>query len=354
LTIIVLGYHGMKPQFDIIGFGELLLRLGANGFETLDALPCFQPYIGGAEANVMVGLSRLGWACNLISVLPKHDLASGARDELRRHGVGISDINWVENGRLGLYFFSQGAVSRPSNIVYDRQGSAFAQFDFSAINWSELLSEARYFHVSGVTAALGRNAYEAVKASLNYARIKGMISAYDGNFRPKLWEVWDKDPAPLIKSLMKEATLLFAGPKDMAMVLGRQFSCDLDMAKACFDQFPSVNEIIYTRREVISSQHNRLQGVGFRKDEGGQIDHYETPMVDMMGIVDRIGGGDAFAAGYYHGHLLNAPLSKCLELGVAAAMIKHATHGDFARLNQEDLTISLNSLMGGPHLDVRR
>jgi len=344
----------MKPRFDVVGFGEILLRLGASGHETLDALPQFRPYVGGAEANVMVGLSRLGWMTNLLSVLPSHDLAMGARDELRRHGVGIDDIQWQDHGRLGLYYLSQGAVSRPSNIIYDREGSAFVQHYFQSWNWDDLSAQGRCFHVSGVTAALGANAYEAVRLALKSARTQGLLSAYDGNFRPKLWEKGGKDPAPLISALMSEATILLAGPKDMAMVMGRQFANDLEMAQASFEHFPNLNELVYTRREVLSSQHNRLQALGFRRDSKGELEYYETPMMDMVGIVDRIGGGDAFAAGYYHGLLQKASLGASLEWGLAAAMLKHATPGDLARIGLVDLQICLDRIHGAPPMDVRR
>ncbi|MBW8880240.1 MAG: sugar kinase [Asticcacaulis sp.] len=290
----------MPDTQTFVGFGELLIRLTATGGNLLEALPALQPFVGGAEANVAIGLARLGHAARMVSVVPDNALGLGAVQELRRWGVDVSNVA-TGPGRMGLYFLTPGAIHRPSDILYDRAGSAFATARFSRLSWNRLLRGAGWLHVSGVTAALGANCVAAALKAMQAARAGGVKVSYDCNFRPKLWEAWGGDAPTLIRQLMTEADLVFGGHRDIALVTGESFADERAAAERAFALFPNLQRLVGTRRTQVSVDHNRLAGLMFTRDAS-----YETETYDVERIVDRIGGGDAFAAGIFHGLLTGA------------------------------------------------
>ena len=327
-----------------VAFGELLVRLTATGGHLLDALPPLQPVVGGAEANVAVGLSRLGHAARMVSVVPDNGLGQAAVQELRRHGVDTTAVTTAP-GRMGLYFLTPGAIHRPSDILYDRQGSAFATARFNRIVWRRVLKGAGWLHVSGITAALGANCVTAALKALDAARELGVKVSYDCNYRPKLWEAWGGDAPALIRQLIERADLVFGGQRDIELIFGRPFAGEQAAADHAFAAFPHLQYLTGTRREQVNVDHNRLTGLMFTRDAT-----LETATVDIERIVDRIGGGDAFAAGIFHGFLTGADDSKALDYGLACACLKHAQPGDASLAGVADL----DGFLSGDGFDVRR
>src|SRR5687768_6131452 len=181
----------------IVCFGELLLRLGAPGRQVLLQSPQFEVFVGGAEANVAVSLARFGHDSAQVGVYPDNALGAAAAGELRRHGVDTRALR-TGPGRMGLYFLTPGAVHRPSEVLYDRAGSAFALADPAAYDWPALLAGADWLHLSGVTPALGERAAAAAIAAAREARRLGVKVSFDGNYRPKLWEAWNGDAPGLL------------------------------------------------------------------------------------------------------------------------------------------------------------
>ena len=327
-----------------VAFGELLIRLSATGGKLLESLPDLALHVGGAEANVCVGLARLGHETRMISVVPDNALGIAARDELRRWGVDTSEVALVP-GRMGLYFLTPGAIHRPSDIVYDRAGSAFAAADFTAYDWSAALKGAGWLHVSGVTAALGEASFNAALAAMRAARAAGLKVSFDCNYRPKLWAAWGGDPVHMIPQLMAEADLIFGGHRDIELVSGQKFADARAAADHAFLTFPRLQRLVCTRREQVSADHNRLAGLMYTRD-----DTLETKMFEVAGIVDRIGGGDAFAAGVLHGLMRGETDAKALDYGIACGCLKHAQPGDLSLATAADLDGFLSD--GG--FDVRR
>jgi len=328
----------------VVCFGELLLRLTATGGHLLEELPALQPFIAGAEANVAVGLARLGHATNMVSVVPRDALGAAAVNTLRRWGVDTGGIV-AAPGRMGLYFLTPGAIHRPSDILYDRTGSAFATYDFSGFDWACILAGAGWLHVSGITAALGANCVEAALAAMTAANAAGIHVSYDCNFRPKLWQAWGGDAPGLISQLVEKADLVFGGRRDIELIRGRAFGDEQAAADEAFAAFPRLQKLVGTRREQVSADHNRLSGVMFTR--AGKL---ETAVHDVERIVDRIGGGDAFAAGVLHGLLSGTSDQKALDYGIACGCLKHAQPGDFSLATVTDL----EDLLDGGGYDVRR
>ncbi|EGF92368.1 2-dehydro-3-deoxygluconokinase [Asticcacaulis biprosthecium C19] len=335
----------MADTNTFVCFGELLVRLTATGGRLLEELPPLAPFVGGAEANVAIGLTRLGHATRMVSIVPDNALGLGAKQELRRWGVDVNDVT-TGAGRMGLYFLTPGAIHRPSDILYDRAASAFATAKFNRLNWRRLLKNAGWLHVSGVTAALGANCVAAALKAMQTARELGMQVSYDCNYRPKLWEAWGGDAPKLIKDLINEADLVFGGIRDIELITGEDFNArEQDAAEYAFKLFPNLKRLVGTRRTQVSVDHNRLAGLMFTP---GKV--LETETYDIERIVDRIGGGDAFAAGVFHGILSGTSDRAALDFGIACACLKHAQPGDASLATASDL----DGFVGGGGFDVKR
>lgn len=340
----------MNTAGHVVCFGELLLRLAAVGDELLLQSPRLAVSVGGAEANVAVSLARLGVAASVVTVLPDNGLGHAARDELRRHGVDTSAVSFTP-GRMGLYFLTPGSVLRPSEVLYDRANSAFARSPPDAVDWSTPLDGAAWLHVSGVTPAIGPNGAAAAVRAVQAARAQGVAVSFDGNYRGKLWAAWKGDAPSILRSMFVNATIAFADERDIGLILGRDFSQGgveerrRLAAEAAFAAFPNLTHLAATIRVHHGVTHQDLSALMFtRKRE------LATRAFPLSGIVDRIGAGDAFAAGVLHGLIKGEGDQASLEFGLAAACLKHSIPGDFNLAGEADI----RALLAGGNFDVRR
>lgn len=332
----------------LVFFGELLIRMTAPGRELLMQSPTLNIHVGGAEANVAIGLANLRHATAMVGAVPDNALGRGALAAVRGQGVDCSAVqSW--NGRMGLYFLSVGAGLRASEIVYDRAGSAFAAARAEDFDWDWLLDGARLLHLSGITPALGPGSAEAALAAARAANRLGVPVSFDGNYRAMLWDSWDSDPRAVLGELIGLAEILFGNHRDIGLVLGREFSGDgpdrrREAADAAFAAFPDLKIIASTARHVVDVDCHRISA---RVDTRG--DAAQTEEVSVSGIVDRIGAGDAFAAGVLHAHLTYGDLHAMARTGLALTCLKHSLPGDASLFGQADID-AFNA--GG--LDVRR
>ena len=331
-----------------VGFGEILLRLSVPGRGLLLQATGLDIHVGGAEANVCVALARLGHPSRMISVLPANELGNIGRSALSAAGVDTSLIQHG-GGRMGLYFLEPGASLRPSRIVYDRAASAFALADKELFDWPRLLAGAAMLHVSGVTAALGPASSAAALAAMTAAREAGIPTSFDANYRAQLWEKWNPDPSEILRALVDQTDLLFGNHRDISLLLGRLFSGDgpdrrREAAEAAFAAFPKLDRIASTSRHI---DHVDCHRIAARLDTRQQA--FQTGEVEVAGIVDRIGAGDAFAAGLIHGLMNGAGEDRALRDGLALACLKHSQPGDAALFTTADL-----AAFEAGSLDVRR
>ena len=334
-------------------FGELLLRLAAPGRELLLQSPALEVRIGGAEANVGVSLARFGHEVAMLGTTADNALGHAALGELRRHGVDTRAVRAVD-GRMGLYFLAAGAGHRPSEVLYDRAASAFALAPAASYDWPTLLQGAGWLHVSGVTPALGAATATAATEAVRAAAALGVRVSFDGNFRPKLWAAWDGDPARILRPLLEGAEIAFADHRDVDVVLGAEGG-EPDAphaqrfaraARRAFDAFPRLQRLACTTRAQASVEHHALGAL--MATRGGDL-HQVEPR-ELPGIVDRIGGGDAFAAGVLHGLLSGWDDAESLRFGHAAGCLKHSVPGDFNLCDAQDVM----ALVRGDRLDVKR
>ena len=332
----------------IVFFGELLIRLSAPGNELLMQSPSLNLHVGGAEANVAIGLANLGHDCRMVSVVPDNALGRGALSAVRGQGVDCSGVAKAK-GRMGLYFLAVGAGLRASEIVYDRAGSSFAQAMAGNFDWDSHLAGAGMLHLSGITPALGPASSEAALAAARAAKRLGIPISFDGNYRAMLWEAWDSDPRAVLSELIGMSDILFGNHRDLSLVLGKAFSGEgadrrREAAEAGFAAFADLKIMASTARHTVSADHHRIAArVDLRS--GG----HQTEEVDVTGIVDRIGAGDAFAAGVLHAHLNGGDAAAMAQTGLALTVLKHSLPGDASLFQQADIDAFI---AGG--LDVRR
>lgn len=332
----------------VVCFGEMLLRMSTPAGRRIADAQALELVVGGAEANVAVALAALGHATRIVTLLPDHALGERALGAIRAAGV---DTRFVARGagRMGLYFLEPGAGLAPSRIVYDRAGSAFAETLPAAFDLAGAMDGAALLHLSGITAALGPNGLALTRAAIAAARAAGVPISVDPNYRATLWDAWDSDPRGALTELIGAADILFAGHRDMALVLGRDFAGAgearrAEAAAAALSAFPRLKLVASTARHPVSAAHHRLSA---RVDRRG--DAWQSDTIDVTGIIDRIGTGDAFAAGVLHGWLRGGDARAMAEGGLALAALSHGVHGDFCQFGAEAI-----AGFSGTAGDVRR
>ena len=317
----------------VAAFGEIMLRLAAPGFERFFQSPFLSATFGGGEANVVSSLALLGMKSRFLSVLPDNDIGKSAIRVLRGLGVDTDHVAMRSGSRMGIYFLERGANQRPSKVIYDRAGSAVAEIAPGMIDWKAALQDCGWFHVTGITPALSKGAAGETETALTTARKLGLIVSMDLNFRSKLWK-WGKTAPEVMGELVKYVDVVIANEEDCQKSLG--VGTDIDptggeidsahyekLSEKMFSAYPNIQVLAITLRESISASANRW---GALVSCGSEV--YFSRKFDITHIVDRVGGGDSFAAGLIHGLChLDGP-KEALEFAVAASCLAHSIEGD--------------------------
>lgn len=319
-----------------LAFGEVMLRLSPPNRELLLQTPHLDVWTAGAEANVATALARLGHDAALATTLPLGALGDAALASLRSHGVDCRHIQRRE-GRMGLYFVVTGAGLRATDVTYDRAHSAFADTPAEAWDWATLLEGVDRLHLSGITPALGPVPAAIALAAAEAAEKRDILISFDGNYRARLWEAWDSDPRAILTELIGRADILFGNHRDVALLLDRNFGDDGEdrrraAAEAAFAAFPRLQLIASTARDVVDADHHRLSARIDTRDG-----HAQTEELELSGIVDRIGAGDAFAAGVLHALGLGEGIDKAAADGLALTALKHSLPGDASLFGRAEL-----------------
>lgn len=315
----------------IVTLGEIMLRLSTPGYERFMQAESFDVCYGGGEANVAVSLAGFGHDASFVTKLPANEIGDAAVSALRRYGVDTSDI--VRGGdRVGIYFLETGASVRPSKVVYDRAHSAIAEAVPSDFDFEKIFEGAEWFHFTGITPAISDNAAEVTKAALIAAKKKGMTVSCDLNFRKKLWS--SEKAQKVMTDLMQYVDVCIGNEEDAEKVLGfKPAGTDVtkgDLALAGYeDIFKQMRErfgfryVVSSLRESISASDNNWSAAIY---DGNEFYHSRTY---KLHIVDRVGGGDSFAAGLICGLMDGKSGKEALEFAVAASALKHTIPGDF-------------------------
>ena len=332
-----------------VTFGEIMLRLAPAGFERFTQARRFDIIYGGGEANVAVSLANYGLPVEYVTRLPAQDIGEACIQFLRQYGVGTTHI--ARGGdRLGIYYMEMGAAQRGSQVIYDRAGSSLATIEPGMIDWKSAFAGADWFHWTGITPAISRGAAETCLEAIRTAREMGLTVSCDLNYRSKLWK-WGKKASEVMPELVSLCDVSIGNEEDAAKVFGIA-AAGVDVTAGIVDaeayrdvceelarRFPSLKTICVTLRGSLSASHNTWSGVLW---DGGAM--FTGRQYDITHIVDRVGGGDAFAGGLIYGlKTYGADRQSALGFAIAASCLKHTIIGDFNMVSVGEV----NKLMGG-------
>jgi len=335
----------MTPR--VVTFGEIMLRLGSPGFERLLQSAMLTATFGGGEANVAVSLAQFGLRSDYVTRLPNNALGDAVLRALRAEGVGTSHV--ARGGsRLGIYFTETGASQRASTVLYDRAQSAISEIPPDAVDWDAVMSGAAWFHVTGITPALGERTVEATKASIAAAKKAGATVSVDLNYRRKLWSEAQAQAA--MRPLMSAVDVVIANEEDLQSVLGVHMSdTDVTTGALNIDAYRDAAQwvthklgprlVAITLRESLSASDNGWSAVLW---DGDTNTLHESQRYAVR-LVDRIGGGDSFAAGLIYALATGRSKDASLRFAVAASALKHTIPGDFNRVTVAEV----DALAGG-------
>ncbi|PID60917.1 2-dehydro-3-deoxygluconokinase [candidate division KSB3 bacterium] len=330
-----------------ITFGEIMLRLKSPGHERFFQSSMLEATFGGGEANVAVGLARLGLKTAFVSAIPANPVGDCCIGELRKHGVETSFIA-RQGDRLGVYFLEAGANQRPSVVVYDRAHSAIAQMKVGDIDWDKVFEGAAWFHISGITPAISLSSSELSLAAVKAAQSKALTVSCDLNFRKKLWK-YGKAAPEVMGELVKFVDIAIANEEDCQKSLGIQVDVDVEsgelrtekyreLSNTVLAAYPNLKKIAITMRESHSADNNGWSAVLNNREEFLLSQKYE-----IHDIVDRVGGGDSFATGLIYGLNTFENDRNALEFAVAASCLKHSIPGDLPLISVSEVEELLKS-----------
>ena len=320
-----------------------MLRLSPPNYQRFSQARSFNIVYGGGEANVAVALANFGISVDYITCLPENEIGDACINYLRQYGVNTTKI--VRGGdRVGIYFLEMGASARSSKVIYDRAGSSIATSKINMFNWNMLLEDIDWFHITGITPAISQNLAEICIEAIKTAKLKNVITSCDLNYRSKLWK-YGKKPSDIMPKIVKNCDYIIANEEDAEKVLGIK-APDTDITSGTIDsekykivvqtiinEFSNLKGVAITLRGSLSASHNTWSAVFYNGK-----DYYIGPLYDIPYIVDRVGGGDSFAAGLIYGFMnFKEDYQKILNFAIAASCLKHTIFGDFNLVSVDEV-----------------
>ena len=332
----------------IVTMGEIMLRLSTPNNEKFIQADEFDINYGGGEANVAVSLANYGHDAEFVSALPKNPIGDAAIATLRKYNVGTKHIS-RSGERVGIYFLETGSAMRASNVVYDRANSSISTAKVDEFDFDEIFKDADWFHFTGITPAVSDSAAKLTEVALKAAKKAGVTVSVDLNFRKKLWS--SEKAKRIMTNLMQYVDVCIGNEEDAEKVLGfkpgntdvtageLELNGYVDIFNQMCDQF-KFKYVISSLRESFSASNNDWSACIM---DGATREFYHSKKYHVTPIVDRVGGGDSFAAGLICGLCDKKDFKSALEFAVAASALKHTIPGDFNLVTREDV----ESLAGG-------
>jgi len=309
-----------------------MLRLASRAPTRLEQARELDVSFGGAEANVLCALARLGHRTVWVSALPANVWGERLGRELTGHGVDVSRVVWREGGRIGTYFLEYGLAPRPIRVVYDRKDSAFTTLGEDEVDWAKV-RRSRVVHVTGITPALGTRPRRLTERAIEEGHASGALVSLDVNYRAALWS--PREARDCLEGLLPQVGLLFVGLEDARRVFG------LDGAP----------EVVADGLRARAPKALVALTLG---DQGSLVladrPYQPTRLYTLDVVADRVGAGDAFAAGFLHGLLATGDPQRAQDCGTALAALKCTMWGDIALVQRAEL----EELMAQPDPRIRR
>ena len=322
-----------------VTFGEIMLRLSPPGHERFVQSKTFNVIYAGGEANVAVSLAGYGLETSFVTKLPKHEIAQAALNELRRYGVSVDHV--VRGGdRMGLFFCEKGASQRPSKIIYDRAQSALANAAAHDFDWNKIFNGAQWYHFTGITPALSDGCASLCMDAVIAAKRAGATVSVDLNYRGKLWS--SEKAGVVMDGLVRQSDVIIANEEDAEKVFGiTAGATDVTAGRLSEEGYRKV------AKELLSRFKARYVAITLRESHSASDNGWSALLFDgteffctrkyEIHIVDRVGGGDAFAGGLIYGLSSGMAPQKALEFAVGASCLKQTIEGDFNLVTPDEV-----------------
>lgn len=337
-------------RFDLLSLGEILLRLSPPDNERIVSGETFQKQVGGAELNVVSGVSILGLRTGVVSKLPDNALGIYAKDKVRFCGVSDDFLVYddSQDARLGIYYYENGAYPRKPGVVYDRRHTSFDKISLEELP-KEMFQSTRYFHTSGITLALSENIRRTAIEMIKRFKENGTLISFDVNFRGNLWT--GPEAKACIEEILPYVDIFFCSEETARLTFLKEGDAKRIM-KSFTQEYP-ISVVASTQRIVHSPKKHTFGSVIYSAKEDC---YYEEEPYRNIEVVDRIGSGDAYVSGALYGLLAyDFDCQKALEYGNAAGAVKNTIKGDLPSCSKREMdAIIRNHKHVGPELEMDR
>ncbi len=329
----------------VITFGEVMMRLSPPGYSKFSQATSLELVYGGGEANVAISLAYLGMKAAHVTRFPDNALGRAATQFLRQHWLSTEHVVFGGD-RMGKYFLEKGAVHRSSEVIYEREGSSFSLIEPSMVEWEDVLKDADWFHWTGITPAISEGAALCCLDAIQTANKMGIPVSGDINSRDNMWK-YGKTMQEVMPELVQNCDIVITSAHGIFEMfdLGKSGDKFRVASKNLMSEYPRIKKVVGKTRKSLSASHQRIQGKMWNGRE-----YIKTEMLDITPVIDRVGTGDAFAAGLIYG-LLHYEDKEALEFASAACALKHTVPGD---VNMVSLDNVLSLMKGDTSGSIKR
>lgn len=319
----------MPNMIKLVTLGEAMIRLSPQHHERLEQARTLDVHVGGSELNVAVAAAKLGLPSRFVTRLTRNPLGRMIENKARENGVDTSLIAWTDNDCIGTYYVEFGASPRANAVLYHRKDSAIAHIAKGEIDWNEAFAGAEVFHTSGITPAISPSAAEATLEAIEKAGSAGLLVSIDLNYRAQLWS--EVEARRTMSEIVRASDVLVTTEEDTERVFGIRESSYENVARRLSEEF-RLKVVAITLRENLSVWRNTWTAIAYEAATG-KI--HRAPTFDIE-VVDRLGSGDAFAAGFLYGYLTESTASG-VQYGVGISAIKQTMPGDIVCTTRDDV-----------------
>lgn len=322
-------------EFDIIGMGEVMLRLSSPGKEKISQSETFEKNVGGSELNVVSGAAMLGVRSAIITKLPQNKIGHFVRNKIRYGNVSDDYIVYdtSDAARLGVYYYESGAYPRKSSVIYDRERSSMCSLHYNELP-DDIYSKTKIFHISSITLAIDKDLQKIALEIIKRFHDAGAMISFDVNYRAALWS--EEEAKSVIEKVFEYVDFLFVSEETSRRMLKRSGTLE-EIMKGYADDY-GCKLVATTRREVVSPmRHNFNSKIYF----DGKF--YEEKPYNNIEVVDRIGSGDAYLSGVLYGLITTGDVQKALEIGNASSAVKNTVIGDMAASSIDEIISVIKS-----------
>lgn len=321
----------------VITFGEVMMRLSPPGYSKFSQATSLELVYGGGEANVAISMAYLGMKAAHVTRFPDNALGRAATQFLRQHWLSTEHVVYGGD-MLGKYFLEKGAVHRSSEVIYEREGSSFSLIEPSMVDWEHVLKDADCFHWTGITPAISEGAALCCLDAIKTCNKMGIPVSGDINSRDNMWK-YGKTMQDVMPDLVQNTDVVITSSRGIREMFGLGDPDDKFRAASIklMEKYPKIKKVVGKTRKSLSASHQRIQGKMWNGKE-----YIKTEMLDITPVIDRVGTGDAFAAGLIYG-LLHYEDEEALNFASAACALKHTVPGDVNMVSLENV---LNLMKG--------